>query len=157
PVDHVDSDAEKEQPHRGEMPEQCRRQSIIIVHALSTCIITAKGEPHRKPQKIEQRLLVVDAPAAADQDDDAQRPGPVQVADPAGMQDYGVSLWLIAQRFLPHTVHISFRAAPHVVWFEESSRIVPPKPPSERSSASCDNVASGARHPVNDEKNAKFT
>src|SRR5262249_1593033 len=97
------------------MPEQCRRQSIIIVHALSACIIPAEGEPHGEPQEIEQRLLVVDAPTAAYQDDDAQCPDPVQVADPAGMQDDAVSLWLTAQCLLPRTIHVLFRAAPHVV------------------------------------------
>ena len=93
PVDRVDGDAEEEQPHGGEMPEQRRRQSEIVVHALSVCIIAAKGEPDREAQEAEQRLLVIDAPAAACEDHYAQRPGPVRVADPTGMQDDSVSLW----------------------------------------------------------------
>ena len=92
PVDRVDGDAEEEQPHGGEMPEQRRRQSEIVVHALSVCIIAAKGEPDREAQEAEQRLLVIDPPAAAYENHYAQRPGPVRVADPTGMQ--GDNVWL---------------------------------------------------------------
>src|SRR5262245_46913094 len=91
-VDRVDDDAEEEQPHGGKMPEQRCRQSEIVVHALSACIIAAKGEPDREAQESEQRLLVIDPPAAAYENHYAQRPGPVRVADPTGMQDDGVSL-----------------------------------------------------------------
>src|SRR5262245_20741542 len=92
-VDRVDGDAQEEHPHGGERPEQRCRQSEIVVHALSTFIIAAKGEPDREAQEAEQRLLVIDPPAAAYENHYAQRPGPVRVADPTGMQGDNVWLW----------------------------------------------------------------
>src|SRR5207245_546368 len=75
-----------------EMPKQCGGEAEIVVHALGALVVAADRKPDREAQELEQRLLVVDAPAAADQDDDAERPGPVGVADPARMQDHSVLL-----------------------------------------------------------------
>src|SRR5262249_40203519 len=83
-VDHVCHDAEEQQPHGCEVPEQRASKPDVIVHALGA-IPRAEADrcPGRKGEMLEQRLLVVDLPAAPDQDDDAKRPAPMCVTDEA--------------------------------------------------------------------------
>src|SRR5262249_50309220 len=88
PVDHEDRQADEQEPHGGEVPEQGTGEPDVVVHALGALVAagTDRG-PTRKREESEDRLLVGDLPAAADQDDDAERPAPVRVADDARMQD----------------------------------------------------------------------
>src|SRR5262245_25430408 len=87
-VDQIDNKADEQEPHCKEMPEQRAGKSVIVMDALGALVAAiADGEPGRK-SKAEQRLLIVDLPSAADQDDDPERPGPMRVAHSTRMQDH---------------------------------------------------------------------
>src|SRR6267142_4324039 len=69
------------------MPEQRDSKPDIVVDALGPLPAPQpNGQPGWKLEA-KQRLLIVDLPAAPDQDDHAQGPAPMGVADDAGMQN----------------------------------------------------------------------
>src|SRR5258705_13275053 len=75
-VDHVHNQADEQKPHGGEMPEQRASKPDIVVDALGPLPAPQpNGQPGWKLEA-KQRLLIVDLPAAPDQDDHAQGPAP---------------------------------------------------------------------------------
>src|SRR6266436_4812054 len=76
PIDEINEEIDKEQPHRREVPLQRAGQTLLVVPALRYFGPAAERHPHRELET-EERLPVVDAPAAADHDEDRQRIEPV--------------------------------------------------------------------------------
>ena len=76
PIDEINERIDKEQPHRREVPLQRAGQTLLVVPALRDFGPAAERHPHRELET-EERLPVVDPPAAADHDTDCQRIEPV--------------------------------------------------------------------------------
>ncbi len=86
-IDEIDDAVDRQEPHGREVPLQCAGKSILVMEIDRAVDGAAQRRPDRKAEQ-EDRVGIVDAPAAHDHDDDGERIEPMGDPHREGVNDH---------------------------------------------------------------------